>query len=135
MLSLVIVHLLPDLVTPSHCTESMTRPAIAGGTSTWAVVEPRRVEKLGKTQRMRMYSLLFALYSIRNKRRLALTIAQLKIVNAHAPGFVLLLALLRILDASEQPVPLLLFSFDVKLSWMLVVTNVLVCGGVAVDRA
>ena len=63
---------------------------------------------------MRIYSLLFALYSIRNKRRLALTIAQLKVVNAHAPGFVLLLALLRILDASEQSIPFLFFGFNIR---------------------
>ena len=67
LLSLVIVHLRPDLVAPSHCTG---RPAIARGTSTWAVVATKRVVESGKTERMRIYRLLFALYSLRNKASL-----------------------------------------------------------------
>ena len=64
-----------------------------------------------------------------------LTIAQLKVVNARAPSFVLLLAVLRVLDASEQPVPLLLFSFDVILPWVFVVARMLLIGRIHVDHA
>ena len=62
---------------------------------------------------MRIYSLLFALNLFRDRCRLALTIAQLKVVNAHAPGFVLLFALLRILDASDQSIPFLFCGFNI----------------------
>ena len=42
--------------------------------------------------------------SLCSNRRFALAIAQFKLVNAHAPSLVLLLAILRVLDAAEQTV-------------------------------